>query len=363
MTRLVTPALSRAALLYFFCFFPAALCLSAGDAALAADASGKKQVVVYNWSEYIPQDVLNDFTRETGIKVIYSTFESNEAMYAKVKLLRGKAYDVVVPSSYFVDLLRRDKLLKALDHRRLPNLAHIDPKLLNQEYDPGNAYSVPYMWGALGIAYNSKHVKEDAVSRWADLLNPEFSGKIILTDDLRDAMGLALRACGYSINTRETEGLEAAFAFLSKLKAAVRVFDVTAIKQALISEEAWIGPVWNGDYLVAREENPALRFVFPQEGALLWVDGFVIPSGAANVDNAYAFINYMLRPEVAVRCIREYKYSSPNLDALKLLPDELRGNRILMPGETELRNAEFTNFIGAALSEYEKYWERVKSLQ
>ena len=326
-------------------------------------APAKGQVVVYNWSEYIPQSVLDDFTKETGIKVVYSTFESNEAMYAKVKLLRGRSYDVVVPSSYFVDLLRRDKLLRELDHSKIPNLSHLDPKLMNQEYDPGNKYSVPYMWGAVGLAYNTKYIPEGSVTKWADLLKPEFKGKIILTDDLRDAMGLALRSAGDSINTKEPRELKDAFDFLAKLKPSVRIFDVTAIKQALISEEVWIGPIWNGDYLVAKEENPALNYVFPQEGAMLWVDGFVIPVGAANVDNAYAFIDYMLRPEVAVRCIEEYKYSSPNLDAIKLLPEDMRNNPILVPGAKELKDAEFTNVVGEARREYEKYWEQVKALQ
>ncbi|MDR2488904.1 MAG: spermidine/putrescine ABC transporter substrate-binding protein [Desulfovibrio sp.] len=358
-----------AAIFFFFCLVPALLHALAGEVSQAQAAgnpgknSGKKRVIVYNWSEYIPQSVLNDFTKETGIKVVYSTFESNEAMYARVKLLRGKGYDVVIPSSYFVDLLRRDKLLKELDHSKIPNLVHIDPKRLDQEYDPGNTYSIPYMWGALGLAYNSRHISEDAVARWADLLKPEFKGKIIFTDDLRDAMGLALRASGFSSNTKEVGELELAFDFLSKLKPSVRVFDVTAVKQALISEEAWIGPIWNGDYLVAKEENPALKYVFPREGALLWIDGFVIPAGAAHVDNAYTFINYMLRPDVAARCVREYKYSSPNLAAIKLLPDDLRGDPVLLPGDAELQNAEFTTVVGNALREYEKYWEQVKALR
>ena len=331
--------------------------------AQAASPKGEQQVVVYNWSEYIPQAVLDDFTKETGIKVIYSTFESNEAMYAKVKLLRGKDYDVVVPSTYFVEQLHKDGLIQKLDHSRLPNMANLDPKVMNQAYDPGNTYSIPYMWGASGIAYNSKYVKADQMKKWADLLRPEFKGKIILTDDLRDAFGLALRSAGHSMNSVEPEEIKQAFEFLAKLKPSVRVFDVTAIKQALISEEVWLGPLWNGDFLVAHEENPDLAFAFPEEGALLWVDNFVITSGSANVDNAYTFINYMLRPEVAVRCMEEYKYSSPNLGAIKLLPEDLRSNTILVPGDEQLKNAEFTNGVGGALEMYEKYWEQVKTLK
>ena len=330
--------------------------------AIAAQ-KGKGQVVVYNWSEYIPQDVLDDFTKETGIKVVYSTFESNEAMFAKVKLQRGKGYDVVVPSSYFVEIMHRAKLLQPLDHAKLSNLVNLDPNLMNQGYDPGNKHSVPYMWGATGLAYNTKNVPEGKLTRWAQLLQPEFKGNIIMTDDLRDAFGLALRAKGHSINSKDPAQIREAFEFLSQLKGSVRVFDVTAIKQALISEEVWLGPIWNGDFLVAEEENEALAYVFPEEGALLWVDSFVIPSGAANVENAHIFINYMLRPEVALRGIEEYKYSTPNLKAIELLPEELRNNRILVPGPEELKNAEFIANVGEALSIYEKYWEELKAVR
>ena len=338
-------------------------CFAASSAHAATKAADKGQVIVYNWSEYIPQDVLDAFTKETGIKVVYSTFESNEAMFAKVKLLRGKSYDVVVPSGYYVDLLRRDKLAKELDHAKLPNMVNLDPKLMNQEYDPGNKYSLPYMWGVVGIAYNTKHVPEGSITSWSDLLKPEFKNRLILTDDLRDAFGLALRAKGHSINSTDPAAIKAGFEFLAQLKKSVRVFDVTAIKQALIGEEVWLGPIWNGDFLVAKEEKPELAFCFPQEGAVLWSDAFVIPAGAANVDNAYTFINYMLRPEVAVRCMEEYKYSSPNLKAIELLPQELRENRILVPGPEELKNGEFITGIGDALGEYEKYWERIKTMQ
>ena len=337
--------------------------LSLSVSAASAAQKSDRQVIVYNWSEYIPQDVLTDFTRETGIKVIYSTFESNEAMFHKVKLLQGKAYDIVVPSGYFVDRMRKEKLLSTIDKSKLPNLVHLDPKIMGQEYDPENQYSIPYMWGAAGIAYNSKSLTPGSITRWADLLKPELKGKIILTDDLRDAFGLALRARGFSINSTNPEEIRQAYEFLAELKSSVRVFDVTATKQALITKEVLAGTIWNGDYLVAKEENPDLEFVFPQEGAVLWVDSFVIPSGAVNVENAHIFINYMLRPEVAAKCVEEFKYSTPNRDALELLPEELRNNPVLVPGEKELMNAEFTTGVGESITLYEKYWEQMKTLR
>ena len=318
------------------------------------------QVVVYNWSEYIPQDVLDKFTEETGIKVVYSTFESNEAMYAKLKLLRGKGYDVVFPSAYFVQLMAQNKLVQPLDKSKLSNMANLDQSMLNSDYDPNNQFSIPYMWGNTGLAYNKKYVKEP-VTKWQDLLRPEFKGKVILTDDLRDAFSPALKAQGVSNNTKDEADIKKGFEFLKALKPSVRIFDVTSTKQALITEEAWIGPIWNGDFLVALEENADLEFVYPEEGAVLWVDNFVIPSGAENLENAYTFINYMLRPEVAKRCVEEYKYSTPNAKALELLAPELRNNVVLNPGEKELKNAEFTEDVGEALSIYEKYWELLKT--
>jgi spermidine/putrescine transport system substrate-binding protein len=347
-------------------FFILALLLCCGLAPLplqAASPQAAGEVVVYNWSEYIPQDVLDDFTKETGIKVVYSTFESNEAMYAKVKILRGKEYDVVVPSTYFVELLREEKLIRPLDRSRINNLRHLDPALLNQAYDPENAYSIPYMCGIMGLAYNAKYVKPETLTSWKDLLRPEFKGKIILTDDLRDAFGLALLAQGHSVNSVNPEEIKRASDFLTALRGSVRVFDVTAIKQALISEEVWVGTIWNGDYLVAQEENPDLAFLFPAEGGIPWVDSFVITSGAVNIENAYTFINYMLRPEVALRCMEEFKYTSPNLEAVKLLPPEQRQNPIFIPTPAEMKDAEYIGSIGKALDMYEKYWERLKALR
>lgn len=320
-----------------------------------------KEVVVYNWSEYIPQEVLDNFTKETGIKVVYSTFESNEAMYAKVKMLRGKSYDVLVPSSYYVDLLVRANLLQKIDASKISNLKNIDAYFLNQKYDPKNEYSIPYMWGLTGLAYNSKKIQKGSITKWADLEKPELKGRIIMTDDLRSALGLALMRKGYSINSTKESEIKEAYEFLKQIKPSIRVFDVTAIKQALISEEVWIGPIWNGDFLVAKEEKPELEFVFPEEGSELWTDNFVIPVGAKNVDNAYTFINYMLRPEVAAACVNEFKYSTPNKPALKLLPSDMQKNNVLVPRKEDLRSSEFTAGVGSALKIYDKYWKNLKT--
>lgn len=324
-------------------------------------AEDKGKVVVYNWSEYVPQDVLDDFTKETGIEVVYSTFESNEAMFAKLKLLKGKGYDVVVPSGYFVEPMAKDGLLQKLDHSKLPNMKNLDPQWLNQSFDKGNQYSTPYMLGSVGLAYNTKFIPKGSINKWTDLLRPEFKGKIILSDDLRDIFGLALKATGFSTNEESEPALKKAYEFLRKVKESVRIFDVTAIKQALITEEVWIGSIWNGDFLVAKEENSDLDFFFPEEGAILWMDNFVITKGSENVDNAHAFINFMMRPDIAKRCVDEYRYSTPNLGAQKLLSQEDQENPLLILNMKELKGAEFPAGLGSVISTYEKYWEMLKT--
>ena len=362
--------------MFCFCATQPALAAKAADASapevgnpvlLAAQSTSKlqksREVVVYNWSEYIPSDVLSDFTRETGIKVVYSTYESNEAMYAKLKLLRGREYDVVCPSSYVTEQMVKDGLLRKLDHSKLPELKNIDPNLLSHPHDPNAQYSVPYMWGTVGLIINTKYVPTGSVSKWSDLLRPEFKGKVMLTDDARDAFGLALKSLGKSANATKESEIEEAYNFLVKLHDSVRVFDITAAKQAFVSEEVIIGTSWNGDALVAKEENENLEYIYPEEGTIIWVDSFAITSGAPNPENAHAFINFMLRPEISKRCLDEYLYSSPNLKTLELLDDELRKNRTLNPTAEDLLNSEILISIGAAQPIYERYWEKFKTIR
>ena len=337
-------------------------CAGLAFPAAAKDAASEEKVLnIFCWSEYLPQEALDKFTEETGIKVVYSTYESNEAMYAKLKLLGGKGYDIVVPSTYFIEQMRHDGLLQPLDKTRLTNLAKLDPTLLNQEYDPDNAYSIPYMWGATGLMVNKKFADPATVASWSDLMRPEFKGRVILSDDVRDVVGFALKRDGHSMNSRNEAEIKKAFDFLNELKPAVRVFDVTAAKQAFISEEVVIGIIWNGDAYIAIEENPDLAFVYPREGAVLWIDSFAIPKGAEHKDNAHKFIDFMLRPENAALVVEEFKYSTPNLEVRPYLPKELQESRLIFPTAEDLKNSEVTMGVGEAKAVYERLWESLKA--
>ncbi|MDR2050443.1 MAG: spermidine/putrescine ABC transporter substrate-binding protein [Deltaproteobacteria bacterium] len=318
-------------------------------------AAGK--VIIYNWSEYIPDDVLEAFTKETGIEVVYTTYESNESMHDKLLIQKGRGYDLVCPSTYFIPQMIKEGLALKIDKKRIPNLKNVDPKLLNQEFDPDNRYSIPYMWGNYGLIFNSALVK-NAVTSWNDLLRPEFKGKIMLYDDPRMTMGIALLATGASLNSTKESEIRAAYEFLLKLRDPKNVFDVTAAKNVMVNNHSVIGGIWNGDAQVAMDENSDLVYIYPKEGVPLWMDSFVIPSGADNVDNAYAFINFMLRPEMALRSVEEYRYSSPNLGTLELMDKKMRESRLLNPTADDLRNAVMLNGVGEAKALYDLYWEK-----
>lgn len=320
----------------------------------------ERTVIVYNWSEYIPAQVLKQFQKETGIRVIYSTYESNEAMYAKLKIVKGVGYDVIIPSTYFVSLLKKDNLLQKIDKSKLSNFKYLNPALLNLPFDTNNEYTIPYMWGSDVLLMNSKVVDTSKISSWNDLLLPEFKRHVFLSDDLRDTFGIALMALGLSPNTRNLQEIEQAGMWLQKLMPSVYIFDVTAQKQVFITEEVRIGTAWNGDAFIAIQENPSLVAIYPKEGVPMWVDSFAIPIGANNVEEAYEFINFMLRPEIAVQCVQEYSYSTPNQKALEFLPKELAENPLINPPLDVIKKMKTLDDVGSAIKDYERIWEKLK---
>ena len=341
-----------------------AFILSALFLALAVSeaAAGKKTVYVFNWAEYMPEQVLTLFEKETGIRVVYTTYESNEAMYAKIKLLDSSGgYDLVFPSTYFVNRMRREGLLAPIDHAKLTNFRHLDPKLLDKPYDPGNRFSVPYQWGTTAIGVNSQFIDPATITSWKDLWRPEFKGKVMLSDDLRETFALGLRDLGYSGNSTDADQIAAAYQRLLTLLPSVRVFSTDNQKQVLLSLEASIGMIWNGEAYMAAQENPAIRYIYPKEGPLIWLDSMVIPKLAANKKNALAFIDFILRPEISKMISEEVGYASPNLEAIRLMDPAVRENPTVYPPADVLARGEFQLDVGEAILVYEKYWEKLKS--
>lgn len=320
----------------------------------------KNVLNVYNWTEYIPSEVISQFENETGIKVIYSTYDSNELMYSKLKIAGGSGYDLVFPSTYFVSKMAKEGLLEKLDHNKLPNINHLNPALMNMSFDEKNQYSLPFLWGTTLIAYNEKYIKPDITS-WRDLWREEYKGQIILNNDVREVFQMALILLGYSGNSSDEKEIEEAYNLLTSLVPNVRIFDSDSPKLPLINEEVRVGMVWNGEIYRAQLANPNIKYVIPKEGPLIWMDCMSIPKGAKNIENAHKFIDFLLSPEISKILREDSGYLTPNLTDLNSLPEALRANSLINPSAEDLQGAEFQTDIGDAVLVLEKFWEKLKT--
>jgi len=323
--------------------------------------AASQEVYVFNWSEYIDPDVLEQFEQETGIKVKYSTYDSNEAMFAKLKIIKKDGYDVVFPSTYFVDRMRRLNMLKELDHTKLPNLKDQNPSLLDKPYDPKNTYSIPYMWGSSAIGINNKVIDPKTITSWNDLWNPAYKGKVLLMDDVREVFAMALRSLGYSGNDTDADHIKQAYEKLKVLKENVKVFNSDSPRQPFLNNEVIIGQIWGGEVYMANEETPDIQIVYPREGAIFWIDSMVIPTSARNVENAHAFINFMMRADIAKKNCEYIGYATANLKAQGMLDEKTRNHKAVYPDKEDLDRGEFQADVGDAILTYEKYWEMLKT--
>ncbi len=317
-------------------------------------------VNIYNWSNYISSDVLKEFTRETGIKVNYTTYDSNETLYAKLKANPHTGYDVIVPSTYFVDRMRQQGMLQALDKSSLSNFKNLNPALLNKPYDPGNHYSIPYFWSATGIVVNARVYPPHQFQHWADFWNLSRPNQLLLLDDVHEVFSMALLALAYSPNDTDPEHIRRAYLKLKQLMPHVRLFNNDGVKALYIDEDLSVGMAWNGDIYQAFQENKALHFIYPKEGFVISIDSMAIPIGASHLNNAYIFINFILRPDIAKKISLATGYATPNLAAYKLMPKSILNNPIIYPDSQVLQRSVIQTDVGVAESIYQKYWELLK---
>lgn len=315
---------------------------------------------LYAWAGVIPDATIQQFEKETGIKVNFSTFDSNEVMYAKLKTTKNSGYDIVEPSSYYIDRMHRQDMLLPLDKAKLSNFHNLNPDLLNQTYDPKNSYSMPFIWGTTGIFINKDYYAAHTISRWSDLWDAKYNNQLLLLDDPREVFAIALRALGYSINETNPEHIKEAYLKLKQLTPNIKIFS-SAVLSILIDEDVSIGMVWNGDLFKASLENSQLEFIYPKDGFVIWVDNFAILKDAPHVANAYKFLNFMLRADVARNVAIDNNFPTANLSAQKLLPQNIRMSHVIYPTREILSHGEFQMDVGEkALALYEKYWERLK---
>ena len=341
-----------------------ASCSKSDNAATEGTATSNVTLNLYNWSEYMPQEILDGFEKETGIRVNYTTFDSNEAMYAKLKLLDDSSqYDLAIPSTYYVEKMAKEGLLQELDKSKLSNFKNLDTSFTNTKVDPDNKYSIPYMWGSTGLAINGEAIDPATVNSWNDLWRPEYKGQVMLMNDMREVFGMSLLTLGYSGNSKNPDEIKAAYEKLTTLMPNVKTFNSDASRMPYMEGETTVGMTWNGEAIIANNEGlTSLVYKYPTEGAILWMDNFVIPKNAKQVDAAHKFIDYLLRPENSKIVSEEIGYASPNIAARELMPEDVRNNPTIYPSKDVLAKAEFQEDVGDdALQVYQQYWDKLKT--
>lgn len=323
-----------------------------------------KELNLFVWTEYIPTEWKTCFEQVYGVKVNHDEYSSNEEMYAKLSA-GGTNYDLVQPTDYIVSLMIRQGLLQKLDKSKLP-MSSFDSKYLNQPFDPGNEYTIPYEGGLDAIVYNADTVTNPPKS-YADLWNPEYAGRIVLLDDSRVIIGMTLLTLGYDVNTKDPAQLEEAKVKLAQLVPNVKLFDSDSPKTALIAGDVDLGVVWTGEAYTANQENSAFTFVYPTEGAVIWQDNWAIPTGAPHLDAAYAWINYTMQGNLFYLMLRDFPYLNPSLAALEYAKENapelynlFMESPITNPPAEAIQKAHRVDDVGDATPIYDQIWTEVK---
>ncbi|KEI06130.1 spermidine/putrescine ABC transporter substrate-binding protein [Clostridium botulinum] len=332
--------------------------LSVAMFSLTACGKDKNALNVYNWGDYIDESVIKQFEEEYHIKVNYETFATNEDMYVKLKK-GGTNYDVVIPSDYMITKMINESMLEKIDMKNIPNFKDIPGKFKNLAFDPKNQYSVPYMWGTVGIIYNIKLIK-DKIDSWDALWNPKYKDQILMVDSQRDAIAVALKKLGYSINTRNKTELKKAEQELMKQKPLVRAYVGDEVKDLMVDEEGAIAVVWSGDAVTMMKNNSNLRYVIPKEGSNLWFDNMVIPKGSTHKKQAELFINFMTRPDISLKNVDYIGYSTPNAKTMEMLDSETKNDKAAYPEYEKLKKCEVFIDLGDFIKDYDRAWTEIK---
>jgi spermidine/putrescine transport system substrate-binding protein len=344
--------------LILFLSMTAAAC---GSHTTAGGTSSRVTINVYNWGDYIAENTISDFeTKYPNIKVNYETFTTNEDMYVKIKS-GGSSYDVAIPSDYMIKRMLDEDMLNKINMLNIPNYSLIDNRFKNLSYDAANEYSIPYMWGTVGILYN-KTMVEDKVVSWRILWDKKYSKQIFMPDSERDSIGITLKMLGFSMNTRKVSELEEAKKELMEQKPIVLAYVVDEVKDKMIEGEAALAVVWSGDAFYCISENKDLDYVIPVEGSNLWFDSMVIPKTSRHQKEAEIFINYMCETDTAFNNAEYIGYATPHTEARKKLDPELTGNRNAYPEPADLLNAEIFEYPGDETNkEYNRIWTEIKA--
>ncbi|HHT0593363.1 TPA: ABC transporter substrate-binding protein [Legionella anisa] len=317
-------------------------------------------VNVYVWGGEIPKKLIQKFEHDSGVKVNFSTYDSNETMYAKLKASQHTAYDVILPSAYFVERMKRQGMLEPLDHQQLPNINNLDERFVNNDYDRGNRYSVPITWGATGIFFNHDLLTSPPKT-WRELWAPKWHNQLMLLDDSREIFAIALMSLGFDPNDTNAEHIKKAYEHLLQLVPNIKLFASDSIQAIMIDEDATIGSAWNGDAFKAHEENKAIEFVYPEDGFVIWVDCLAIPKNPPHLKEALQFINFILKAESSVQIALKEGHAITNAQGRALLPAAIKDNPMIYPPSAIMEKGQFQHDVGEeTLMLYNRYWEHLK---
>ena len=342
-------------------FFKVVLCALIATFLLlpAGCGSGRETLNVFNWGDYIDPQVLKDFEKEYNIRVVYEEFDTNEDMYVKIANGSGK-YDVAIPSDYMIRRMINEDMLIPLDMSKIGNYGQIEDRFHNMPFDEDNRYSVPYMWGTVGILYNTTMVDEqDDIESWDILWNPKYEKKIFMLNSMRDSIGITLKRLGYSLNTKDEREIGEAREALIAQKPLVLSYVGDEMKDKMVAGEAAMTVAWSGDAAACMSENDDLAYVIPREGSNIWVDSMVIPETAQNVEAAHLFINFMCSPEVGLANVEYIEYASPIRAVREQLPPEVTEDIAFYPGVDDLQNSEVFEDLSDTLVLYDRVWTEV----
>ncbi|OCR01183.1 ABC transporter substrate-binding protein [Oscillatoriales cyanobacterium USR001] len=320
-----------------------------------------QELNIYNYSTYIAPEIITQFEKENNVKIKYDTYDNSDALYAKLKQ-GNPGYDLIFPADYMVKIMVSEEMLEPLNLEKIPNRKNIEPKFINQSFDRGNKYSLPYQWGTMGIGYNIKATKGE-INSWAAMFDPKFTGKVAWQDDARYTFAGVLMYLGYDPNTQNPDELKKARDLLIKNKALIAAFVPDTGQNLLAQGEINLTMEWSGDIFQAMKENPDLRFAIPKEGTIVFTDNMAIPKNAPHKELAEKFINFILQPEIGAKVSNFISYGTPNKAAIeqKLINEKDRKNSQIYPPAELFAKLKYLEDVGKAATLYDRSWTEVKA--
>ena len=317
----------------------------------------EKNLSLYSYGDYVNQEILDIYYKETGIKVNCDTFATSEDAYIKIKN-GGINYDLIIASDYIIERMIKGNLLQELDFSEIKNFDLIDDRFKNLDFDFENKYSVPYAWGTVGILFNKKVIKKNNLS-WNILWDEKYKNKIFMYDNARDNIAITLKKLGYSVNTCDDKKLEEAKKELIKQKKIIQAYLSDAIKDKMINDEALLALCYSGDALFCCKGNKNLDYVIPDEGSNFWIDGIGILKCSGKKKEASKFINFLCREDIGLLNTEHICHSTVNKKVLEALPDEIKKNKIYWPSEKDFKRCEIYHDLGDVLKKYDVIWTEV----